>query len=157
MAADATIREATPADAARLAELRYEFRSALRPAVEQREAFIGRCARWMRSRLAADWKCWVACCEEEIVGQIWLHLIEKLPNPGGESERHGYITNVYVKPEFRGGVGGKLLAEAVEWANRQGIDAIILWPTPRSRSLYLRHGFQLPADLLELRRPKGGK
>lgn len=157
MTPDLVIREATAADAGRLAELRYEFRSALRPAVEEKEAFLGRCTIWMRRRLAADWKCWVATSGEEIVGQIWLQVVEKLPNPGREPERHGYITNLYLKPEFRGGVGGKLLARALEWASRQEVDAVILWPTARSRSLYLRHGFQAPADMLELRAPKPGK
>jgi len=154
MANNLVIREATPADASRLAQLRYEFRSGLRPALEKREAFVRRCAEWMGSRLTADWKCWVATRGGEAVGQIWLHVIEKLPNPGSEPERHGYVTNLYVKPEFRGGVGGRLLEQALEWAKQQAIDAVILWPTPRSRSLYLRHGFQPPADLLQLRREK---
>jgi ribosomal protein S18 acetylase RimI-like enzyme len=146
------VREAAPSDARRLAELRYEFRSGLRATVEGREAFLERCSAWMASRLSGDWKCWVASREGVIVGQVWLYGIEKLPNPGGEPEQHAYITNLYVKPECRGGVGGRLLAQALEWARQQAVDAVILWPTPRSRSLYLRHGFEPPADMLQLRR-----
>lgn len=149
------IREATPADAVRLAELRYEFRSGLRPTREDRQAFLQRCAAWMHSRLSGEeWKCWVAARQAAIVGQIWLHTIEKLPNPGGEAERHGYITNVYVQPQCRGGLGGQLLRQALDWARQQRLDAVILWPTTRSRSLYLRHGFRTPPDLLQLRAGK---
>ena len=32
------------------------------------------------------------------------------------------------------------------------MDAVILWPTPPSRSLYLRHGFAFREDLMERRR-----
>jgi N-acetylglutamate synthase-like GNAT family acetyltransferase len=145
------IRDATTADARRLAELRYEFRSGLAGVVEDREPFIERCSAWMASRLANDWKCWVASREGTIVGQVWLHRIEKMPNPVGNPEVHAYITNLYVKPDSRGGVGGRLLAQALEWARQQAVDAVILWPTPRSRSLYLRYGFEAPEDMLELR------
>jgi hypothetical protein len=31
------------------------------------------------------------------------------------------------------------------------VDAVILWPTARSRSLYLRHGFTAPDDIMQLR------
>ena len=155
MASNIAIREATPEDALRLAELRYEFRAALAGAIEDREGFLRRCSAWMSSRLVENWKCWVAACGEVIIGQVWLQLLEKLPNPVGEPERHGYITNLYVTPEFRGGIGGKLLEQALEWAKQQNVDAVVLWPTPRSRSLYLRHGFMEPVDCLEMR--SGGR
>ena len=151
MANDTAIREATPADAPRLAELRYEFRAALADAIEDRESFLRRCSAWMSSRLLENWKCWVAVCGEVVVGQIWLQLLEKAPNPVGEPECHGYITNLYVTPEFRGGVGSKLLRQALAWAEQQNVDAVILWPTRRSRSLYQRHAFKEPQDVLELR------
>ena len=146
------IREATPADSESLAALRYEFRSEIKESVEKRNDFIRRCSGWMSSRLSENWRSWVAVHEGEVVGQVWLHLIEKLPNCNGEPERHGYITNLYVKPECRGGVGKRLLGQSLEWAKQQRVDAIILWPTPRSRSLYTRHGFEMPKDLLQLRR-----
>ena len=151
MANDIAIREATPGDARRLAELRYDFRAALANALEDRESFVRRCSAWMSSRLLENWKSWVAVRGEAIVGQIWLQLLEKLPNPVDEPERHGYITSLYVTPEFRGGVGGALLRHALRWAEQQNVDAIVLWPTPRSRSLYQRHGFIEPVDCLELR------
>lgn len=148
---DIVIREATPADCNRLANLRYEFRSQVDKPVEDQDTFIQRCSAWMYQRLAADWKAWVAVRSGEIAGQVWLQLVEKLPNCNGEPEVHGYITNLYVRPGCRGGVGSQLLAQALNWLQDKSVDAVILWPTPRSRTLYLRHGFREPRDILELR------
>jgi GNAT superfamily N-acetyltransferase len=148
------VRRAVAADAEALARLRYEFRASLDPVTEAEGAFTGRCAAWMRDRLAGDgnWHCWVAQHGDEIVATIWVQLFEKLPNPVAERERHGYITSLYVRPEHRdAGVGSVLLDEALAECEARGVDAILLWPTRRSRSLYQRHGFAPGSDLLERR------
>ncbi|HET7750373.1 MAG TPA: GNAT family N-acetyltransferase, partial [Terriglobales bacterium] len=85
--------------------------------------------------------------------QLWLQLIEKIPNCNGAPEQHGYISNLYVRPECRGGVGSRLLQQALEWLKQKEVDAVILWPSPRSRTLYMRHGFKAPSEILELRGP----
>jgi ribosomal protein S18 acetylase RimI-like enzyme len=101
------------------------------------------------------WRCWVAvAADEAIVGHVWLAIIEKVPNPGDEPERHAYLTNLYVQPAFRGGLGERLLAQAIAWCTAHDIDAVILWPTDGSRSLYARHGFRASGDVLD-RRLKG--
>jgi len=139
---DATIRPATTADAARLAELRYEFRAPRAPNTESRDEFIKRCTEWMRRRLASDaWRCWVAVRDDSLFGHVWLHLIEKIPNPVAETEWHGYVTNMYVQENHRGGVGGALMDAVLAWCRQREIDYVILWPTERSRTLYRRKGF----------------
>lgn len=154
---DISIRPATPADAAALAHLRYAFRAAIDPPVEPEPAFGARCIRWMTERLTAGnaWRCWVAVNRDAIVGTVWLGLFEKIPNPVVESEMHGYVSNLYVRPEHRGrGTGGALLAAAMQECDARRVDAVILWPTPESRSLYERHGFAVRDDLMERRRVK---
>jgi GNAT superfamily N-acetyltransferase len=152
----ATVRPATPADAPALARLRYEFRAALGVPDESEEAFVARCEAWMAARLAerdaGPWRCWVA--EDGggpgPVGTVWLQVIEKVPNPTPEPETHAYVTNLYVRPRARGGgTGSALLAAALAWCEARRVHAVILWPTPRSRSLYERHGFSTPASLME--------
>jgi len=149
------IRPATPGDAGDLAALRYEFRAGRKSAVEPRDSFVSRCAKWMAGRLsheAAGWRCWIARDEPSPVGHVWLLAIDKIPNPVAERETHGYVTNLYVRPAFRGqGTGGRLLREALAWCRSNGVDAVILWPTPESRSLYARHGFVSETGLMELR------
>jgi GNAT superfamily N-acetyltransferase len=147
------LRPAVPADAGALARLRFAFRADLDPAAEPESEFLARCTGWMALRLVPGgaWRCWVAG-EAEPVGTVWLQLIEKLPNPVAEPEWHGYVSSLFVRPDARGaGLGSRLLAAALAECDRRGCDAVLLWPTPRSRSLYLRHGFALREDLLERR------
>lgn len=119
--------------------------------------FVARCTTWMAGRLAdgSAWRCWVAEDHGKLVGTVWLGLFEKIPNPVAEPERHGYVSNLYVLPEWRGHeTGGALLAAAMQECDVRRLDAVILWPTPESRSLYERHGFAVKDDLMERRRAK---
>jgi GNAT superfamily N-acetyltransferase len=153
MSAAFEIRAATPVDARMLAELRWEFRAGRDLAVEERQAFVDRCAAWMASELAGTaWRAWVAHQSGRIVGQVWVNLIQKLPNPIDERERHLYLSNLYVQPAARGGVGTALLETALEWAGDNGVDRVILWPSARSVGLYTRHQFRRDADVMELKR-----
>jgi len=147
------IRPATPADADGMAALRWEFRAGRGvPPTETREGFIARCTAWMVRELgsAGSWRAWVAVHDGRLAGQIWMHTIDKVPNPIDERERHGYISNLYVTPDLRGGVGSRLLTTTLDWAAANGIDRVVLWPSPQSKTLYLRHGFTRDGDVFEL-------
>jgi GNAT superfamily N-acetyltransferase len=147
------IRTATSADAAILAELRWEFRAGREPATQTHAAFVKRCAAWMRRELATGnaWRAWVAVHDGVIVGQVWVHTIQKVPNPIAESERHVYLSNLYVQPAERGGVGTQLVGTVVAWARANGVDRVVLWPTRRSVTLYLRFGFSQGGEAMELK------
>jgi GNAT superfamily N-acetyltransferase len=143
------IRRATPEDAAALAELRWEFRSDRPDANEDHDRFVARCTHWMRRELAGStWRVWVALEGGRIVGNIWLGTIPKLPNPGAEREEHVYVSNVYVTPASRGGVGRRLLDTALADAATRA-DRAILWPSPPSQTLYGRAGFTKDGDVME--------
>jgi GNAT superfamily N-acetyltransferase len=146
------VRAATPADAEALAELRWEFRAGRDPAIEPRAQFVERCTDWMRGELTAGdpWRAMVAVHEARIVGQVWLHLLRKVPNPVGDRERHLYVSNLYIQPAARGGAGKVLLQTVIEWARANGVDRIVLWPSEKSVTLYLRHGFTQGGDVMEL-------
>ena len=145
------VRPATAADARRLAELRWEFRSAKAAPVESETVFVARCVDWMRDALATGvWRAWVATDGGAIVGAVWAHLVPKLPNPALEREQHLYISNMFVTPAARGGVGTRLLDAALAFAAEQRVDRVILWPTDRSRTMYQRRGFAPRDHLFEL-------
>jgi GNAT superfamily N-acetyltransferase len=149
-----TIRAAGPADAGALARLRFEFRASVGTAVEGEAAFVARCAKWMSAHLTTSrgWLAWIAEDGNRARGCVWLCLIGKLPNPVEEPEWHGYVSSLYVQSALRGqGVGTALLEAALDECARRGVDAIVLWPTPDSRTLYERHGFRVRDDLLERR------
>lgn len=146
------VRLATPADAAALAHLRYEFRASMREPTEDEASFAIRCTAWMEERLrpGSPWRCWVVERGGAMEGHLWLQLIEKIPNPVTEREWHAYITNVYVRPPARSsGAGAALMAAAMEWCREREVDSVVLWPTERSRTLYERFGFAVRDDLME--------
>jgi GNAT superfamily N-acetyltransferase len=147
------VRRASPDDAGTLARLRYDFRAELNPPIEDKAAFIERCTAWMAEQLRREaWCCWVATMEDVPVGTLWLQLIEKIPNPVGHRNFHGYVSSVYVVPHFRNaGIGSALLKVCLAEVALRGLDALFLWPTERSRPLYYRYGFQITDDLLERR------
>jgi GNAT superfamily N-acetyltransferase len=150
----AAIKPGGLGDVPALARLRYEFRAGQDTPTESETEFLARCAAWMEARLVpgGSWRCWLAEDASRAVGTIWLQRIEKLPNPLEEAESHGYVSSLYVVPSSRGtGLGSRLLGACLESCLAEEMDAVILWPTPRSRSLYLRHGFAVREDLLERR------
>jgi GNAT superfamily N-acetyltransferase len=151
------VRAATPEDAHALAELRWEFRASKGAPTESHDTFVARCAEWMRAQLltCGVWRAWVAQDDDRIIGQVWIHTIDKLPNPVNERERHAYLSNLYVTPDARGGVGARLLSTAIAWCETIDVDSILLAPTKRSRPLYKRHGFSEQVTFLELKLPGG--
>jgi|ERR1051325_3151235 GNAT superfamily N-acetyltransferase len=147
-----SIRFAQPTDAAALARLRYALRASMGRATEPETEFIERCSTWMHQHLQSEaWHCWVAESSGQLIGAVWLQVVEKIPNPRNEAEHHAYITNFYVQEKTRGsGIGSQLLRGALDWCQAQEVHAVILWPTERSRSLYERFGFAVRDDIMEL-------
>ena len=138
------VRRASTADADTLARFRYAFRSSRHAVSEPEAEFLARCAQWMRPRLGADsrWRVWLLEQAGEPIGTIWLQMIEKIPNPGTESELYGYISNFFVRAEHRNtGAGSLLLDTALGECRRFHADIVFLWPSDESRPLYRRNGF----------------
>jgi GNAT superfamily N-acetyltransferase len=112
----------------------------------------------MKKAFGADssaWRCWVIDDGKQLLGHVCVQLFEKLPNPVNEPEAHAYLTNFYVVPEMRGReLGRKLLNKALSWCRAQGADAVILWATPESKSLYRRCGFIESTAILQVRADK---
>jgi GNAT superfamily N-acetyltransferase len=150
---DLNFRIANQSDAPALARLRYALRASTGVVTEPQGEFLERCRIWMTDHLKEGslWHCWVAESDSELMGALWLQLVEKIPNPRSEAEHHAYITNFYVQETARGkGIGSRLLTTALEWCKGRDVHAVILWPTEKSRSLYERYGFAVRPDLLEL-------
>ena len=148
------IRSATESDAATLARLRYELRSSSHEVIENEDAFLARCTAWMNERLqqGSYWQCWIAERQSIAVGAVWAQLIEKIPNPIAEPEHYVYLTNFYVREEYRDqGLGSRMLAAVLDWAKSKDAQMVILWPTDRSKPFYLRHGFTFAGDSMQLK------
>lgn len=152
-AREVRVRVASVGDAEMLAQLRFDLRSSFLGVDESEAEFVARCAAWMRERLRDDasWQCWIAEIDSTAIGSIWVQLIEKIPNPIAEPESYAYLTNFFVREEYRGeGAGTMLLAEALAWSRSKAAEVVLLRPTERSKPLYLRHGFVPADDFMEL-------
>jgi GNAT superfamily N-acetyltransferase len=150
------IRLAKSNDCGALADLRYQFRIEAESVTEPKSRFVRRCTPWLKKRFgtgSSPWRCWVLDDGKQLRGHVCVQLFEKIPNPvKDEPEFHAYVTNFYVVPEIRNlGLGKRLLTTALSWCRTQDTDAIILWPTTASKSLYRQCGFVEPADIFELR------
>jgi GNAT superfamily N-acetyltransferase len=146
-----TVRRASQADVTTLAQFRYAFRASRHKPIEQENEFVARCVEWMRPRLRSDsrWRVWLLEENGTPIGNLWVQIIEKLPNPGDESELHAYVSNVFVLPDHRNkGGGGMLLDAAIAECRGFHVDTMFLWPSDDSRPLYARHGFAEPKRLL---------
>jgi GNAT superfamily N-acetyltransferase len=157
------VRLATADDASALARLRFAFRAEQHPVIESEPEFTARCVAWVRPRIGpgSRWRIWVlenishsprsgeSAVEREILGMLWVQIVEKIPNPGREPELHAYVSSFFVRAEARNAGGGsRLLQAALDECRAFHVDSMFLWPTARSRPLYERHGFQVSDAIL---------
>lgn len=153
MTTDFTVRPARPADAGRLAELRWRFKQEDhegRPPTPARP--LAEAERWIHDRLRDGyWLAWVVETGGEICGHVFLCLVERMPEPYEDNNPLGYVTNYFVLPSQRNKGAGSALLEALKRHSRSaGLEGLIVWPSERSTPLYRRLGFQPPDELLEL-------
>jgi len=139
-------RQATPNDFPRLAQMRWDFRTALSTtalAAETKDAFIPVMLEFLEHAYqSGQWVMWLAEEEGEIVSHVYIERIRKVPRPTSFDCAYGYLTNMYTVPAWRGkGIGAELLQYAVKWAREQKLEMIILWPAKGREAFYQRGGF----------------
>lgn len=132
--------------------MRWDFSIELDHADEDREAFTARFGSALRDFLASDrWAIWVAEDAGRLVGTVWVERVDKVPRPYERAEHWGYVTNVYVAPEFRdAGIGRRILDAAINQARASDWQLLLLWPSELSGEFYARAGFQSGTDALVL-------
>ena len=75
-----------------------------------------------------------------------------VPRPGELRRRYGYVASVYTRPEARSqGIGSQVMQRAIEWAEKEGLGFLILWPREESIEFYRRLGYQPSGEAFELR------
>jgi GNAT superfamily N-acetyltransferase len=148
------IRRAGSRDAVTLARLRDQFKHEDdEQSLPGQADFLADCERWLEDRLTGGrWLAWVAECDGEVRGHVFVNRVEKMPSPLPHSAELGYVTNFYVQPGYRGrGLGRALLNAVEEHARTNHFDTLIVWPSDRSTALYKRAGYAEPIELLERR------
>jgi GNAT superfamily N-acetyltransferase len=146
-------RIATESDLDTLAQMRWDFRleESLGTPAHDRQPFLEACTAFLRQGMASQrWVYWVAVCEGMIVSHVFVQRIDKVPKPNRLDDGFGYVTNVYTRPAYRGqGIGSKLMAHVVEWAQAQDLECLLVGPSDASVRFYERAGFRWNEDLME--------
>jgi GNAT superfamily N-acetyltransferase len=152
------LRMALPSDIDSLADLRWRLCTEDSAAYDTREkqAFV----EAFRSTLPkiddrTSVVHFVAEREARLVAALSIVKVMKIPSPDELDGAWGYLTNVYALPEFRNqGIGSELLALALDWAQSQRFELLIVWPSDPSYRFYQRAGFHRERDPLVLSIPE---
>jgi GNAT superfamily N-acetyltransferase len=150
---DVVIRVAGEADAGALAELRELWAAGPEPDPELPK----RMAAWVAAE--GDRRTtWLAVGDGRPVGMASLFEYRRMPKPGREESRWGYVGNMFVRENSRNrGIGSALLAEVIAAAQERSYARLVVSPNAEAVAFYRRAGFIMPgetthADLL-LTRP----
>lgn len=145
------VRLATEADLAAMVRLRaawtYEY-TGREPAITPDEAYVTAFRRWWaaeRDRRVT----WLGGADGVPVGMLNMAVFTRMPSPGRDPSRWGYVANVFVLAEHRGaGLGRALLDAAIAHAEDHGFARLVLSPSPRSVPFYQRAGFHTATSLM---------
>jgi GNAT superfamily N-acetyltransferase len=150
----AQIRRASAADLDALAALRRAWVEEQAGGPVDDSGFESEFAAWF-AREHEQRVTWLATADgDRPVGMLNLLVFTRMPRPGRPLSRWGYLSNFFVRADQRStGLGARLLATCVEYADQHDFVRIVLSPSERSRSLYLRAGFGVADSLLVRHHP----
>ena len=150
-------RLAQQADAPKLATLRWALRTEDSPQPEAvtQAKFIEDFIAWMNAASGDDLVHWIAEEVGELIGVISVRIVAMMPSPEALNDRFGYVTNTFVLPEHRNkGIGTALLTEVKDWALRENLELLVVWPSDRAYPFYERSGYlRLPDPVVLKLRP----
>jgi GNAT superfamily N-acetyltransferase len=85
-----------------------------------------------------------------------INLGPRLPRPGRQAIRSGYIQWVSTAPQYhRRGFARAIMIALLEWTDEQGIEVIELHATPDGRELYEELGFFVKTDNISMMALRG--
>src|SRR3984957_15023907 len=95
-------------------------------------SFEKRLSRWLASEgdRRTTWLAWVG---HDAIGMASLFEYRRMPRPGRDDSRWGYLSNMFVRQEFRNqGVGSALLSAIVATADERAYARVVLSPSERA-------------------------
>jgi len=144
------LRPLNPADLDLICRHREEMFRASGRAAQAIVAMAGPFRRWLEPRLAdGRYFGWIAMEDQAAVGGLGMMEIDWPPHPlHPEDDRRGYILNVYVEPDHRGGgIARALMDRAGEEARERGLRYVILHATAQAKRLYEQLGWTPTAEM----------
>ncbi len=149
------IRRVTLDDAYTVARLRQTMWDEMRPQDNSNAAYReATFVYWYEALDTGRAVGWIAEQGVTPIGMAMLLLHHHPPRPTGEARR-GYITSVYVAPEYRRqGVGRALMDAVIAYGRAEGLQRLELRTSEQGRALYERVGF-MPQEVMMLRLDEG--
>lgn len=99
---------------------------------------------------------WLGYVEGEPAGMVNMLVFTRMPKPGRDPSRWGYLANFYVLREHRNsGLGTAMLTALTDHADAEGFVRVVLSPSDRSIPFYERGGFREAYDLMIRPQPTG--
>lgn len=127
---------ASAGDGRAVAELRAQWTGTPADA-----AFEQRMSDWL-AREGERRTTWLARIEGLPVAMASMLEYRRMPRPGLPDSRWGYISNMFVRDEHRGGgIGSALLRELICAARERGYARLVLSPSEEAIGFYQRAGF----------------
>lgn len=146
-----TFREATVADIAALARLRWQMEHERKGGDLSLEAYTQAYIAATRDEMVrGTHQAWIAEDNGEAVACVLLVWWMMPPNFENLARKRGFVSSVYTRPDYRRqGIARRLMELLVERARADGVLRLILWASEMGRPLYLDMGFT-PSRGLEL-------
>lgn len=146
-----TYRLANKNDIPNLMEMRWLFKTENKDKDQfNQEEFYGVLRPFLQYGLDKEWFVWIAEEEGQILSNLYIQRIEKMPKPNYSNRMLGYITNVFTKEDYRNkGIGKELLDKAKAWAAEEGYEALFLWPSEKAVPYYVREDFTFDNEIME--------
>ena len=114
--------------------------------VDRNADFEARLSDWLTAEgdRRTTWPAWAG---QDAIGMASLFEYRRMPRPGHDDSRWGYLSNMFVRDEFRNrGVGTAVLAAVVAAADDRGYARLVLSPSQQAIPFYQRAGFVAPDD-----------
>ncbi len=146
-------RLASTSDIDSLSELRWQDKVVEESVVPagSKEEFFEAFGVYLHEHLNQSLNVWVAEENNEIVANVYITRVRKVPNPKCYSGEIAYASGVFTLRHMRNkGLGQALFEKVKAWSEKEGIELIILWPSERAKPFYERLGFKNENDVIEL-------
>jgi GNAT superfamily N-acetyltransferase len=85
---------------------------------------------------------WLALSGDQPLGMTSLFEYRRMPRPDRPDSRWGYVSNMFVRQEWRGrGIGAMLLGALTATADKRSYARLVVSPSAEGLALYRRAGF----------------
>lgn len=108
--------------------------------------FAGNMVEWLVAE-GSRRTVWLAAVTGAPVGMASLFEYRRMPRPGRVDSRWGYLSNMFVRVEYRNrGIGSALLRAVISAAEARRYARVVLSPSGPALPFYKRAGFIVPDD-----------